>query len=310
MPIPDFQTLMLPVLKRLGERRWKTAELIDAIADEFHLTEEERKMLLPSGRQYTIANRTHWAVAFLNKASLITRVARGEYEISDRGRNILANPPERITIGFLNRYPEFAAFRREASVEDKAGVSSAAPEAGSTAITPEERLEIADRDLKRELAVTLLARVRDLMPSAFEQLIIDLLVKMGYGGSRREATERLGRSGDGGIDGVIREDSLGLDAIYIQAKRYEQNPVGAPVIQAFAGALLANGATKGVFVTASRFTQHAREMAAAYKQHRIVLIDGEELARLMIEHEIGVRTVQTIRVQRLDLEVYEDGDSA
>lgn len=172
--------------------------------------------------------------------------------------------------------------------------------------TPEERLEGADRDLKAELAATLIARLRTLAPDAFEQLIIDLLVRMGYGGSRREASERLGRSGDGGIDGIIREDALGLDAVYIQAKRYgEDNTVGAPAVQGFAGALLGNGATKGVFVTTSRFTQQARDAASSLRSHRIVLIDGPELARMMIEREVGVRTVQTIRVQRIDLEPYE-----
>jgi restriction system protein len=159
--------------------------------------------------------------------------------------------------------------------------------------------------------VTLLARVRGLSPAIFEQLIIDVLVKMGYGGSRREAAETLGRSGDGGVDGVIREDALGLDMIYVQAKRYaEDNPVGAPAIQGFAGALLGKGATKGVFVTTSRFTEAARQAQSTYKSHRIVLLDGAELAHLMIEHEVGVRTVQTIRVQRLDLESYEDEEVA
>jgi restriction system protein len=171
-------------------------------------------------------------------------------------------------------------------------------------------LEAADRDLKADLAATLLNRVRNLPPAAFEQLIVDLLVKIGYGGSRREAAERLGRSGDGGIDGVIREDALGLDAVYIQAKRYsEDNSVGAPDIRGFAGSLLGNGATKGVFVTTSRFSAQARDASAAYKTHRIVLIDGAELAHLMIEYEVGVRTVQTIRLQRLDLETYEEAES-
>ena len=165
----------------------------------------------------------------------------------------------------------------------------------------------ADRELTTELAETLLGRLRAISPAAFEQFIIDLLVGIGYGGTHREAAERLGRSGDGGIDGVIREDKLGLGTIYIQAKRYaEDNSVGAPAVQGFAGALLSNGATKGVFVTTSRFTVQAREMASTYRTRRLVLIDGAELARLMIEHDIGVRTVQTIKVQRVDLEAYEE----
>ena len=261
------------------------------MAEEHRLAEEERRALLPSGRQTVMANRTHWALAYLNKAGLITRVARGQYEAAERGRDLLANPPERITIGYLQRFPEFAAFRSDGSGGDStargSAVISASPAAQSG--TPEERLEAADRDLKAELHATLLGRLRDLSPLAFERLIVDLLVKIGYGGSRREAAERLGRSGDGGIDGIIREDALGLDAVYVQAKRYaEDNPVGAPAIQGFAGALLGNGATKGVFATTSRFTVQAREAAVAYRTHRIVLIDGTELARLMIEHGVGV----------------------
>ncbi len=212
----------------------------------------------------------------------------------------------------MRRYPAFAGFRGSAG-DDRD--SATAPESGAdlgspVTATPEERLEGADRDLKAELASSLLSRLRALPPDAFEQLIIDLLVRMGYGGSRREASERLGRTGDGGVDGIIREDALGLDAIYIQAKRYaEDNAVGAPAVQGFAGALLGNGATKGVFVTTSRFTPQAREAASSFRSHRIVLIDGPELARMMIDQEVGVRTVQTVRVQRIDLEPYETDEA-
>lgn len=312
MAIPDFQTLMLPVLRHLAERRSLTSDLVAEVSTAYGLTEEERRQPLPSGRQTTIANRTHWALAYLNRAGLIVRVARGEYEATDEGRKLLATPPDRITIGFLNRYPSFEGFRTRASNDEQplpesVGLSGA----GLQTATPEERLELADRDLKVDLAQTLLARTRAMSPSAFEQLIIDLLVRIGYGGSHRDAAERLGRSGDGGIDGVIREDRLGLDAIYIQAKRYgEDSTVGAPAVQGFAGALLSNGATKGVFVTTSRFTQQAKDTADAYKTHKIVLLDGPALAKLMIEHEIGVRTIQTIRVQRVDLEEYEENTSS
>lgn len=283
------------------------------MADEHGLSAEERSFLLPSGRQTTIANRTYWAIVFLNKAELITRVARGQYEASARGRELLENPPQRIDIAYLNKYPEFKAFRTP--VSRKTGTLTEVPIAVATELvgqseTPEERLEAANLDLKAEVAATLLTRLHTLSPMTFEQLIIDVLLKIGYGGSRRDAAERLGRSGDGGIDGVIREDVLGLDTIYLQAKRYaEDNPVSAPAIQGFAGALLANGASKGVFVTTGRFTPPARLAAAAYKTHRIVLIDGPELARLMVEHEVGVRTTQIIRVQRVALEAYEDGEA-
>ncbi|MEO8713409.1 MAG: restriction endonuclease [Acetobacteraceae bacterium] len=299
---------MLPILRRLGERAMATGEMVEAMAEQHHLTEQERRALLPSGRQRTIANRVHWAVAYLNKAGLISRVSRGTYEAAPDGLQLLKSPPPRITIQYLRKYPQFQEFRPEpASDRDSTPAQQPGLDlATSVTATPEERLEGADRDLKTELAATLIARLRSLAPEAFEQLIIDLLVRMGYGGSRREASERLGRSGDGGIDGIIREDALGLDAVYIQAKRYaEDNTVGAPAVQGFAGALLGNGATKGVFVTTSRFTQQARDAASSLRSHRIVLIDGPELARMMIEREVGVRTVQTIRVQRIDLESYE-----
>lgn len=309
MDIPDFQSLMLPALRRLSERRWTTTELVEALADEHGLDDAARSTRLPSGRQTTIANRIHWALAHLNKAGLITRVARGQYEASPRGTEVLVNPPSRLTISYLQRWPDYAAFRN--AMKEK--VDNAVIETdGSVDVqnrTPEELLEAADRRLKIELAATLRARLQNLSPSAFEQLIIDVLVKIGYGGSRREAAERLGRSGDGGVDGVIREDVLGLDTIYLQAKRYaEDNAVGAPDIQGFAGALLANGATKGVFVTTGRFTSQARQVGSTYKTHRIVLIDGAELAQLMIEHKVGVRTIQIIQVQRLALEAYEDNE--
>ena len=310
MSIPDFQSLMLPVLRKLSERRWATAELIEAMSDEHALNDSERISLLPSGRQTTIANRTHWALTHLNRAGLTNRVARGQYEASENGRVLLKNPPSRLTIKYLHRYPEFAAFRKVVNKNGDGPVETAA--AGivdPSTSTPEEVLEAADKGLKAELAASLIARLQGLPPSIFEQVIIDVLVKIGYGGSRRDAAERLGRSGDGGVDGVIREDILGLDMIYLQAKRYSnENAVGAPDIQGFAGALLAKGATKGVFVTTGRFTPQARQAGEAYKAHRIVLIDGAELARLMIEHEVGVRTVQTIRVQRLAFEAYDDGE--
>lgn len=211
MAIPDFQSLMLPVLRRLGERQWGTAELVAAMADEHGLNDQERKALLPSGRQLTIANRTHWALAYLNKAGLITRVARGMYEAAPEGALLLKAPPDRITIPYLRKYPVFAEFRGGAgNGRDAMAVHEPVADLISPAIaTPEERLEGADRDLKAELAATLLGRLRALPPEVFEQLIIDLLVRMGYGGSRREASERLGRSGDGGIDGIIRKTRSG-----------------------------------------------------------------------------------------------------
>jgi restriction system protein len=309
MAIPDFQSLMLPVLRLFAEHTRKNPEVIEAMAQQHQLSPEERKALLPSGRQTIIANRTYWALVHLSKAGLITRIARGEYEISSIGRKVLENPPDRVTVAFLNQFPSFVAFRGGDSGDDKEREEPS--EIAAVSVTPEERLEIADRDLKQELAASLLVRLRGISPSAFELLIVDLLVKIGYGGSRQEAAQRLRQGADGGIDGVIREDALGLSLIYIQAKRYaEDNVVGAPFIQGFAGALLGNGATKGVFVTTSHFTKAAQAVASDFKAARIVLIDGAELARLMIEHDMGVRTVHTIRVQRVELEPYEEDDAA
>lgn len=310
MAIPDFQSLMLPVLRRLAKRGEATAELIEAMAEEHGLSVEERSSRLPSGQQTTFANRTHWALAYLNRAGLITRVARGYYEASSAGRELLVEPPPRITIGYLSRYPKFDGFRAPISKEPVGATATAAVESIGQSATPEERLEAAGRDLKAEVAATLLTRLQALSPTTFEQLIIDVMLKIGYGGSRRDAAERLGRSGDGGVDGVIHEDVLGLDTIYLQAKRYaDDNPVGAPAIQAFARALLAKGAGKGVFVTTGRFTPQAVQVGAGYMTHRIVLIDGRKLASLMVEHEVGVRTMHTIRVQRVALEAYEDGEA-
>ena len=250
--------------------------------------------MLPSGRQTTIANRTYWALAHLNKAGIINRIARVQYEVSDRGRTVLANAPVRITLSYLNQFPEFVLFRtpvgRDAATSDFVASESAAQSA-----TPEERLEAAGRDLKAEVAATLLTRLQALSPTTFEQLIIDVMLPKKDGWC---------------VVREISEDVLGLDTIYLQAKRYaEDNTVGAPAIQGFAGALLQKGASKGVFVTTGRFSAQAVDVARGYTTHRIVLIDGRKLASLMVEHEVGVRTTHTIRVQRVALEAYEDGEA-
>jgi restriction system protein len=309
MAIPDFQTLMLPVLRTLAGRPWRTAELVSAMANEFRLTEAEQNQLLSGGRQTVIANRTHWALAYLHKAGLVVRIRRGEYDITPSGRELLKAPPDRITVAFLLRgYPGVRQFRGKADATPQLPVPSDGAVA-AVAETPREMLERAAAELRAALVSDLLEQVRAMDPSAFEQLIVDLMLAMGFGGSHLEAGQRLGRTGDGGVDGVIRQDALGLDVIYLQAKRYAgDNTVGAPVIQTFAGALLQRGAMKGVFVTTSSFSAQAREAVSNFGSHKIVLIDGEELARLMIEHEVGVRTIQTIKVQRVDLEAYaEDG---
>ena len=316
--VPDFQTLMLPTLRLTAAGPIRTGDLVVQLADAFGLSAEDREEMLPGGRQRRMANRCHWAVAYLGKAGLISRVRRGEYEATASGRALLQAPPDRMTLPFLlDRYPGIRSFRglddvpapAARSTVDATTASGPAP-AETLTETPDERLDRAEREMKAALAAELLDRRYRIGPDKFERLIVDLLVKMGYGGSREEAGSALGRSGDGGVDGLIREDALGLDAIYIQAKRYaEDSPIGPAMIQAFAGALLQKGATKGVFVTTSRFTAAAKAVVEGLRgNQRIILIDGDELARLLINHEVGVRTERTIRKQRIDLEPYEDDE--
>lgn len=316
--IPDYETLMLPLLRRLQPGEAHVRALSNALSDEFGLTEEERAAQLPSGKGVTVIHsRTGWAKTYLKQAGLVTQPRRGWVALTERGRQVLETPPTRIDNAFLDRFPEFREFRlRSRSTEGSTvGSQPLAPIPPSDDDTlsgksPEERLEVARREIVSALAADLLVRIRLFDPSAFEQLIVDLLVKMGFGGSRSDAAARLGRSGDGGIDGIIREDPLGLDAVYIQAKCWAaDNTVGPDKVGEFFAALARRGASKGVFVTTSDFTRGAQEAHRELgTQKRIVLINGQQLAELMIEHDVGVRTVQTIRLQRLDLEAYEDDE--
>lgn len=314
MPIPDFQTLMLPVLARLAEAQGTTTDLIEAMAQHFGLSDTERAELLPSGRQPVIANRVHWALSYLGRAGLVDRVARGVYRASDRGRTVLAQPPERITIPFLRQFPEFRSLRPSDNYSDSATGATAAPkdtEVGSDVErTPEERIGEAVAIIRADLREKLLQRVRAAEPAFFEQVVIDLLLAMGYG-TGRDAGEVRGKAGDGGIDGVIREDRLGLDLIYVQAKRYAaDNPVGPDKIREFSGALDVTGARKGVFITTSRFTGDAARFATQLQTKRIVLIDGDALTDLMIEHGIGVRPKgEPIVVNEIDLNYFEPDEA-
>lgn len=319
MSIPDFQTVMLPLLQVIesgGDQPIR--EVREAMADHFGLTAEERAAEIPSGRGVTlISSRVAWAKAYLKQAGLVSQPRRGWVGLTERGKAVLRRDPPSLNIAFLEQFAEFRAFRdrsRPSAYPDSGGQAGVPTDAmpelvREAASSPEERLAAAARDLEVGLAAELLDAVRALSPEAFEGLIVDLLVGMGFGGSRKDAGLRLGRTGDGGVDGIIREDALGLDVIFIQAKKYAiDNVVGPEAIRGFAGALLGKGASKGVFVTTSRFTAGARADAEGYRSHRIVLIDGDELARMMMDHDIGVRTVQTIRVQKVDLSAYEDED--
>ncbi len=303
MPVPDFQTLMLPALRLLGQQSPRTSvEVRHSLAAEFSLTEQDLSELLPSGRQTTFANRVAWAYSYLKQAALIGSPKRGVYEISERGRSILAEDPKRIDIPFLSRFPEFQAFRQP-SVEQIPGMPASTPIA-SQELTPDEQIRAGYKRLRESLGIQLLERVKAVAPAGFEQLVIDVLVGLGYGGSLADAGKVVGGGGDEGIDGIIKEDRLGLDSIYVQAKRW-QHTVGRPEIQRFAGALQGQRARKGIFITTSTFSADAIAYASN-SQISIVLIDGRMLVELMMDAHIGVAPSEEIKILKQD-EDYFDG---
>jgi restriction system protein len=307
MPIPSYVQLMLPVLRLSAERAWAMRELIVRIADDLKLTEPEREQQIPSGGTRLIANRVHWAKTYLKKAGLIEQPKHGTVQISPSGRELLSSNPSKIDVQLLHSFPSFQAFLNKTKPDETAtrAANGAAPSLPS--ITPEEQLQTASGALDEALRDALLARILEASPASFEKLIIDLLLAMGYGGSRTDAGEQLGRSGDGGVDGVIREDRLGLDRVYLQAKRYKAgNPVDSPTVQGFVGALVGKGAQKGVLITTSTFTKHALEAAKQSGALRIVLIGGDALTNLMIQFNVGVRVARTVEVKRIDLDYFED----
>lgn len=306
MAIPDFQTLMLPVLQKATEGEVRISDVVDQIADGLGLTSEERGQLLPSGRQTTFANRVNWAKSYLGKAGLIELTRRAHFKITDRGRDVLAQNPSKIDIRLLDRFPEFKTFREaQRGSANEADESASMPETISS-LTPDEVMRSAARQLDEALAEELLARIRASTPAFFESLVVRLLFAMGYGGSVSDLDKALvGRSGDGGVDGVIDQDALGLDRIYVQAKRYKEgNTVGAPDIRDFFGSLDRFKASKGLFVTASSFTSAARETADLLSK-RIVLIEGLQLARLMIRFEVGCRIEETVTIKKVDEDFFE-----
>ncbi len=300
MTIPDFQTLMLPVLKfasACGEHSLRDA--VDGLAGEFPLTDEERNAKIPSGKQPVFYNRVGWARTYLKQAGLLESAGRRNYlRVTNRGRQVLTENPARIDMKFLERFPEYLEFR-ERPREPPGGPEG--PVSGD--LTPEEALEEAYRKVREDLAKELFDNVVSSSPAFFENLVVELLVAMGYGGSGPEAARAVGQSGDEGIDGIIDEDKLGLDSIYIQAKKWTEKPVGREEIQKFVGALQGKRAHKGIFITASRFTEQAREYAANIDM-KVVLIDGKKLAELMIDHNIGVTTTMTYDIKALDSDYF------
>ncbi len=300
MAIPNYQQCMLPLMKFYEDgQEHSFRDTIEALAKDFNLTEEERKEMLPSGQQEIFDNRVGWARTYLKKAGLITATRRGYNKITPRGLAAVKQNPETINVAFLSQFQEFKDFRliRRDSKEEII-------ETETNDKTPEELLETAYQKIRGDLADELLRRIKSCSPNFFERLVVELIVKMGYGGTRQDAGRAIGRSGDGGIDGIIKEDKLGLDAIYIQAKRWE-NTVGRPEIQKFVGALTGQRAKKGLFITTSDFTRDAEDYVSRIDT-KIVLIGGETLAQLMIDHNVGVSAITAYELKKIDSDYFTE----
>jgi len=307
MAVPDYQSLMLPLLRFAGNKKDEisTGEAVEVLANELNLTDKDMKEMLPSGIQFTFVNRIGWASTYMKKAGLLEATRRGYFRITERGQELLKKQPKLINVKLLRQYPEFIEFQQLKGTRRGDKVSSSESVPDISAATPSEALENAYENLRDELGDELLARLKKSSPSFFERAVVELLVKMGYGGSRADAGKAIGRSGDGGIDGIIKEDRLGLDVVYIQAKRWDSNSVGRPDVMQFAGALQAQKATKGIFITTSRFTDEARNYVSQIGS-KIVLIDGEQLTNLMIENDIGVSTISLYPVKKIDTDYFDE----
>lgn len=301
--IPDYQTLMLPVLKSVADgKEHKFREIADSIAKNFGLTEEELGCRLPSGNQSIFDNRVGWAKTYLKKACLIEYKGKGVLKITERGKQVLKDSPQKIDNKFLKQYDEFNEFQNKVNPKEEKQET----ETDYKNQTPEELIETAFHDFQKSLAEELLDKIRNVSPSFFEKLVVALLVKMGYGGSIKDAGQAIGRTGDEGIDGIIKEDKLGLDVIYIQAKRWkENNVIGRPEIQKFVGALAGQGAKKGVFITASSFTKEALDYKPM-NDTKVILIDGMKLANLMIEYNLGVAQLHCYELKKLDNDYFDE----
>jgi restriction system protein len=298
MAIPDYQTIMLPLLQFAGDGKEHTLrEAVEKLSDIFGLSEEERDVLLPSGQQTVFHNRVGWARTYMKKALLLDAPRRSFFIISKRGKEVLASNPKRIDAEFLDQFAEFKEFK--SLRHEKTEV-----ELPTTNDTPEEVLESAFLSLRQSLASDILQQIKSCQPRQFERMVVQLLVAMGYGGTLKDAGKAVGKSGDEGIDGIIKEDRLGLDIIYIQAKRWE-GTVSRPEIQKFAGALQGQRARKGIFITTSEFSKEAQEYVAKIDS-KIVLIDGQQFAQYMIDHNLGVTPVANYEIKRIDSDYFTE----
>lgn len=315
MALPDYQTLMLPLLRFASDGKEHTGlEAVQYVSDLFKLAPNERSQLLPSGRVPVINNRTHWALTYLRHAAVLASTSRGRFAITERGRQLLKSKPARIDTWLLvSRYPEAAEFvgkigRNGGKARDRKTVEAIEAEAtgAEEVLSPEEQLETSYLTLRGQVEAVILERLKSSSPLFFEKAVLEVLVAMGYGGSRAEAAEHLGRPGDGGVDGVINEDKLGLDKVYVQAKRWD-GTVGMSVIREFVGSLAKEHARKGVLITTSFFVKGARAYCDAIDQ-RLVLIDSPELVRHMVDHGVGVEVKQKYASYRVDEDFFEEAD--
>jgi restriction system protein len=308
MAVPDYQSLMLPLLKITSDgKEHSLNEAIEKLAQQLGLSENDRKEMLPSGTQRKFDNRVSWARTYMQKALLLSSTGRSKFCITERGIKVLKDNPSNINVKFLRQFPEFVAFQTSTDKESKIDQNSHSAQEiiEKTSQTPQEILDTTYQSLRQNLAQEILERIKNNPPKFFERLVVDLLVAMGYGGSRKDAGQAVGQVGDGGIDGIIKEDKLGLDAIYIQAKRWE-GTVGGPTVQGFAGALMGKKARKGILITTSNFSQQAINFATGIDNLKIILIDGEQLAQLMIDHDVGVTEESRYIVKKTDLDYFGD----
>ncbi len=307
MGVPDYQSLMLPLLQLAADgQEHALRDAVEAVSDRLGLTDAERSELLPSGTARVIASRIGWARTYLKQAGLLDSPRRGVLRITPAGQALLVQAPARIDNTLLDEYASFRAFRARGKPDNQAEVAGGGtgPDALASEQTPEDAMAQAYERVRKQLETELLDQVKGSSPSFFERLVVDLLVAMGYGGSRQDAGHALGKSGDGGIDGIVKEDRLGLDVIYLQAKRWE-GVVGRPEIQKFAGALQGRRASKGVFITTSGYSSEAIDFAQAIAS-KIILIDGAMLSRLMVDFNVGVSRLGTYELKRIDTDYFDE----
>lgn len=303
MSVPDFQSFMLPILSLFKDRKNHNIKECKEIAiNEFELSEEDIKALVPSGKQTLIENRVYWSLTYLKKSLLIESISRGEYQITDRGFKLLETEPVKIDKKLLSQYKEYRIFSNQEEKENDVKDNNVVEEDNYN--TPEENIDRVYRKINDQLAEDLLEVILSKNGYYFERLVMDVLVKMGYGNFREDAKEVTKKSNDGGIDGIINQDKLGLDKIYVQAKKWKDGVVGRPELQKFVGALSERQATKGIFITTSDFTKDAKEYVEKVSQN-IVLINGTTLAKLMIEYNVGVQVSYTYEIKKIDNDYFE-----